>query len=249
MIARTAAARRGPGGATGYAAAMPDAAATVPVDPARTLDALVADGVVLCLRFTRAEPLLEQARAAIAGGLTVLEITLTTPGALGAIETLAGEAADAGSGVLVGAGTALDARAARDVAAAGGRFCLSPVHDPAMLAACADLGLLGVPGAATPTEILAAHRAGAPLVKVFPARALGGPDFLRAVRGPLPRVAMLPTSGPGSADAAEWFAAGASAIGVGAEVVGEDRALDETTAAAQRVRDAVDRARRDAGPR
>ena len=144
----------------------------------RTVRDVFADGVFLCVRLGADAPLVEACRAAVRGGLTVLEITLTTPGALKAIETMAKE-----KGVIAGAGTVLTRKDARAVARAGGRFALSPVFDPDVVDEAHRLGLLAVPGTSTPTEILAAHRHGARMVKVFPAAALGGPAYLRAVRG------------------------------------------------------------------
>ena len=131
---------------------------------------------------------------------------------------------------LVGAGTVLtiDDVAAAD--AAGARFVLSPVHDPDVMQEARRRGLLAIPGAATPSEIQAAHRQGAELVKVFPSGALGGPTYLRAIRGPLGHVPMIPTSGPTIESMEEWFAAGASVVGVGPEVL-------TPTATAEMVRD------------
>ena len=94
---------------------------------------------------------------------------------------------------------------------------MSPVFDAEVVAAAHQHGLLAVPGAATPTEILTAHRSGARLVKVFPAAALGGPSFLKAVRGPLPNIPLVPTSGPTADTLADYFAVGASAVGIPAK--------------------------------
>jgi len=109
------------------------------------------------------------------------------------------------------------------------------------------LGLLAVPGTATPTEILAAHRGGARLVKVFPSGALGGPEFLRAVRGPLPHVPLVPTSGPNAGNLHEYLAAGAVAVGVGREVFPPGFTLQSVEAASRRVREALDAARSEGG--
>ncbi len=202
----------------------------------RARDEILEDGVILCVRFGADVPVLDACRAALKGGLRVLEITLTTPGALGFMEELADEG-------FVGGGTVLTVEDARNVAKAGGRFAFSPVFDPAVVDAAHSLGLLAVPGASTPTEILAAHRHGARLVKVFPAGALGGPAFLSAVRGPLPGIALVPTSGPSSKTAADYFAAGAVAIGIGREVFAPGFTLATVEAAARRVSAAVRAAR------
>ena len=135
----------------------------------RTVRDVLADGVFLCVRLGAGLPLIEACAAAVRGGLTVLEITLTTPGALKAIEHFARV-----EGVVAGGGTVLTRDDARAVANAGGRFALSPVFDPDVVHEAHRLGLLAVPGTATPTEVLAAHQHGVRLVKVFPAAALGG---------------------------------------------------------------------------
>jgi 2-dehydro-3-deoxyphosphogluconate aldolase/(4S)-4-hydroxy-2-oxoglutarate aldolase len=207
----------------------------------RTRDELVEEGVLLCVRLNDGSLLLEVCRAAIRGGLRVLEITLTTPGALEAISTLADD-----GDAIVGGGTVLTADEARAVAAVGGRFALSPVFHPEVVDEAHLHGLLAVPGTSTPSEILTAHRHGVRMVKVFPAGAQGGPAFLRAVRGPLPDVLLVPTSGPTAENAAEYFDAGAVAVGVGGpEFFSPGFTLESVEAAARRVKEAVDKARSD----
>lgn len=208
-----------------------------------TLRAVLEDRVFVCIRFGAAETeegieaVLAACRAVLDGGLRLLEITLTTPGALDIMSALAGD-----SRAIVGAGTVLAPDDVSAVARAGARFVLSPVFDPAVVDAAKAEGLLSVPGAATPGEILAAHRHGAALVKVFPAGALGGPDYLRAVRGPLPRVRLVPTSGPSAETIAEYMAAGAVAVGVGREIFPRGFTLDHVRLASRRVREAMDAA-------
>jgi Entner-Doudoroff aldolase len=145
-----------------------------------TLARVLEDRVILCIRLSDGSGLLDAARAAIRGGLSVIELTLTTPGALEVMATLASEGE-----ALVGAGTVLTVEEVEQVKRAGGQFARAPVFDQAVVEASNRLGLLPVPGAATPREILTAHQGGARLVKVFPSAALGGPAFLKAVRGPL----------------------------------------------------------------
>lgn len=200
-----------------------------------TLAAVLADRVFLAVRLSDGAPLVDACRAAARGGLRVLEITLTTPGAIDAIRTLARE-----PDLVVGAGTVLTVEAAREVAEAGARFAMSPVLDADVVHEAHRLGLLAVPGAGSATEILAAHRTGARLVKVFPAGPLGGPDFLRKVRGPLPHIPLVPTSGPSAGTIADYVAAGAVAVGLGSEVMGDGRDLAGIGAAARRVRRAMD---------
>jgi len=206
--------------------------------PDQTLDAIRKDGIVLCIRLDAADGLLDICRAALRGGLGILEITLTTPGALDAIEALSAE-----PGAIVGAGTVLTTDDVRDVALAGGRFALSPIFDPAVVDTAESLGILAIPGASTPTEIIAAHRHGARAVKVFPAGALGGPDYLRAIRGPLPFVDLIPTSGPAPHNVADYLAAGAIAVGFGRDVIAPGAGPAQVESAARRARGALTDAR------
>jgi 2-dehydro-3-deoxyphosphogluconate aldolase/(4S)-4-hydroxy-2-oxoglutarate aldolase len=203
-----------------------------------TLREVLADGVFLCVRLGPEAAVIDACRAAARGGLPMLEITLTTPGALEAIAELSRD-----EGLLVGGGTVLSPVDARAVAEAGGRFALSPVFDAEVVDEAHALGLLAVPGAATPREILAAQRHGARLVKVFPSGALGGAAYLRAVRGPLPDVKLVPTGGPTAETIGEYVAAGAAAVGVGGEVFPPGFTLVQVEAAAQRVRKAMNAAR------
>jgi 2-dehydro-3-deoxyphosphogluconate aldolase/(4S)-4-hydroxy-2-oxoglutarate aldolase len=202
-----------------------------------TLSEVLADLVFVAIRLGRGAHLADACRAAARGGLRVLEITLTTPGALDAIAALARE-----PGLVVGAGTVLSVESARQVADAGARFAMSPVLDAAVVDEVHRLGLLAVPGGGSATEILAAHRTGARLVKVFPSGPLGGPDFLRKVRGPLPQIPLVPTSGPSAATIADYMEAGAVAVGLGSEVIGDGRDFARIEAAARRVRRAMDAA-------
>lgn len=205
----------------------------------RTVRDVLADGVFLCVRLGAGSPIVEACRAAVRGGLSVLEITLTTPGALEAMGTLARD-----GNAVVGGGTVLTRDDVRAVAEAGGRFALSPVFDPEVVEESHRLGLLAVPGTATATEILAAHRSGARLVKVFPAAALGGPAYLRAIRGPLPDIPLVPTNGITAETIRDYVAAGAVAVGVGADVFPPGFTLDHAQNAARRIREAMDAARR-----
>lgn len=204
-----------------------------------TREAILADGVFLCVRLSSEDQLVESCRAAVRGGLSVLEITLTTPGALDAISEMAKE-----ENVIVGAGTVLTQEQVREVAQAGARFAMSPVLDENLVTAIHANGMVAVPGAGSATEVLRAHHAGATLVKVFPAQSLGGPDFLSAVSGPLPNIPLVPTSGPKIRNFDKYVAAGAVAVGVGREVFEPDFTPVSVEAAAGRVRIAWDQARR-----
>jgi 2-dehydro-3-deoxyphosphogluconate aldolase/(4S)-4-hydroxy-2-oxoglutarate aldolase len=199
-----------------------------------TLRRFLDDGVALCIRLGPGAPLVDLCRAAVRGGLTVLEMTLTTPGALDAMATLARD-----PDTLVGGGTVLTPDDARAVHRAGGRFTLSPVFAPDAIDEATRLGMLAIPGAATPTEILKAHRHGVRLVKVFPSGALGGPQFLRAVRGPFPKIALLPTNGPNADNLADYFDAGAAAVGIMADVFPPGFTIASVESGARKVRQAV----------
>ena len=157
----------------------------------------------------------EVAAALRRGGVTAIEIPMTVPGAVDIIRELARTKP---AGTLVGAGTVLDAGTASEVIAAGADFVVSPVTDRETIQACREAGVLVAPGAFTPTEIVAAWRAGADIVKVFPATSLG-PQFFRDLRGPLPFVRLMPTGGVTLENARLFLAAGACCVGIGTALV------------------------------
>lgn len=173
-------------------------------------------GVVPVVRVNSAELALQAVDALVSGGIPVLEITLTVPGALGVIEQIA---ARYGDRVLLGAGTVLRPEQARAAAQAGAQFIVSPGLDPELLQLAAALHVPIIPGVLTPSEIMSALRAGATWLKIFPCSALGGPKYLRALRGPFPQLNMMPTGGVRLDNAAEHMAAGAAALGLGSELV------------------------------
>jgi len=178
---------------------------------AQVLERLLASKAIAVIRMTDAAKLAKAAAALRKGGVMALEVTMTVPGAVEIIRTMA---RDKEPGVLVGAGTVLDASTASDVIAAGADFVVSPVMDTDMVRACREAEVLVVPGAFTPTEIVAAWRAGADIVKVFPATSLG-PQFFRDLRGPLPHIRLMPTGGVSLENAREFIAAGACCVGIG----------------------------------
>ncbi len=154
--------------------------------------------------------------AILAGGVYVFEITMTVPDAprlIGNLRQRYGERA------VVGAGTVLSAEDARLCVEAGAEFLVSPGFDPDTVRYAREREIAIMPGALTPTEVIAAWRAGADMVKIFPCSALGGAKYLRALKGPLPHVKLLPTGGVSAATAHEYIAAGAAALGVGSELV------------------------------
>jgi 2-dehydro-3-deoxyphosphogluconate aldolase/(4S)-4-hydroxy-2-oxoglutarate aldolase len=179
-------------------------------------DALHARRVVAILRARRSLHLLDAAETLCAEGFHVLEFPLTTPGALDAIRAarhrLDGKA-------LVGAGTVLSAADAQAALEAGAQLLVSPALCPEAMAVGTRAGVAVLPGAFTPTEILAAQRAGARLVKLFPTATLG-PEYLAALRQPLPDIRIIPTGGVSLANARGWLDAGAAALGLGSPLTG-----------------------------
>jgi 2-dehydro-3-deoxyphosphogluconate aldolase/(4S)-4-hydroxy-2-oxoglutarate aldolase len=177
--------------------------------------AIESTGVVAVVRLNDAGAFREVAAALVEGGVRAIEVTMTVPRAVALIESLA---AAAPADVIVGAGTVLDAETARQVILAGARFVVSPVFRPDVIEIGHRHDVAVMPGCFTPTEILTAWDAGADVVKVFPATALG-PGFFKDIRGPLPQLRLMPTGGVTRENAGEWIAAGAVAIGVGTALV------------------------------
>ena len=202
---------------------------------AETTSLLQQLGVVAVIRMKDADKLRGVVDAIAEGGVRAIEITMTVPGAVGLIETLA---ATLPPEIVVGAGTVTDAGTARAVIDAGARFVVSPVYRPEVVAACHERDVAACPGCFTPTEILDAHEHGADIVKVFPATALG-PQFIKDVRGPLPQVRLMPTGGVSLDNAGDWIRAGAVAVGVGTALVDakaiEAGRLDVLTSNARRI--------------
>jgi 2-dehydro-3-deoxyphosphogluconate aldolase/(4S)-4-hydroxy-2-oxoglutarate aldolase len=173
-------------------------------------------GVVPVVRASSAEEAMQIVEAIKAGGIGVLEITMTVPGAVRVIE----QVADAyGDEVVVGAGTVLDAETARACILAGASFVVSPALNLATIELCRRYSVAVMPGALTPTEVVTAWQAGADAVKVFPCGALGGAKYLKSLKAPLPQVEMVPTGGVSLQTVAEFIEAGALALGVGADLV------------------------------
>ncbi|HEV8133311.1 MAG TPA: bifunctional 4-hydroxy-2-oxoglutarate aldolase/2-dehydro-3-deoxy-phosphogluconate aldolase [Pyrinomonadaceae bacterium] len=173
-------------------------------------------GLIPVVRATSAHEAMSAIDAIREGGVSVLEITMTVPGAVGVIEQLTKKY---GSDVLVGAGTVLDAETARACMLSGAQFIVSPALNMETIECCRRYGVAVMPGALTPTEVVQAWTAGADLVKVFPAGALGGASYLKALKAPLPHIELVPTGGVSLKTAADFIKAGASALGVGADLV------------------------------
>jgi 2-dehydro-3-deoxyphosphogluconate aldolase/(4S)-4-hydroxy-2-oxoglutarate aldolase len=176
---------------------------------------IVSLGALAVVRLPDAGLVLPVAQALREGGVHAVEVTMTVPGALEAVARLAREADE---GMLIGVGSVLDAETARRAVEAGARFVVSPVFDADVVAETQRQGAAALPGAFTPTEILAAHRAGADLVKVFPGEALG-PAFVRGVLAPMPFLRLVPTGGVTPENVGEWIRAGAAAVGLGGALV------------------------------
>jgi 2-dehydro-3-deoxyphosphogluconate aldolase/(4S)-4-hydroxy-2-oxoglutarate aldolase len=196
------------------------------------------------LRRARVVPVIRCSTATLAAtacawlreaGMTILEITLTTPDAVPLIRALAAE-----PGLVVGAGTVPDAEAAEACLAAGARFLVTPWVDPAVILAARAAGACAMPGAMTPAEIRAALAAGADVVKIFPASSAGGPAHVKAVRAVFPGTVFCPTGGVDARNAPDYFAAGAAFVGIGGKLVDEARiAAGEKAAILRAARDAL----------
>ena len=173
-------------------------------------------GIIPVVRASSADEAMRAIDAIRAGGISVLEITMTVPGAVGLIEQVA---ATCGADVLVGAGTVLDPETATACISAGAKFVVSPALNLDTIAYCRRHDIAVIPGALTPTEVVQAWNAGADLVKVFPAGAVGGPSYLKALKAPLPQIELVPTGGVSLKTAADFIKAGAAALGIGADLV------------------------------
>jgi 2-dehydro-3-deoxyphosphogluconate aldolase / (4S)-4-hydroxy-2-oxoglutarate aldolase len=173
-------------------------------------------GIVPIVRAATTELAAAAARAILAAGLDVLEITTSVPNAAGLLRNLREEVGDK---VVLGAGTVLNPQAARECIAAGAEFIVAPGFDLETVRAAHALDRPCMPGALTPTEVIMAWNAGADMVKVFPCSAVGGAAYLKALKAPLPHIKMLPTGGVDVSTAADFIKAGAAALGVGASVI------------------------------
>ena len=179
-------------------------------------------GIVAVVRSADSTHLVEVIRALAEGGVTVAEVTFTVPNAL---DVLRQARRSLGDNVLLGAGTVLDTETCRAALLAGAEFIVAPTLNLDVIRLCNRYGKVVMPGAFTPTEILAAWEAGADVVKVFPADMLG-PAFFKAMRGPLPQIRLMPTGGVDLSTAGDFIKAGACCLGVGGQLV-EPKAVAE----------------------
>jgi 2-dehydro-3-deoxyphosphogluconate aldolase/(4S)-4-hydroxy-2-oxoglutarate aldolase len=186
------------------------------MDKERVRERIVEIGVVPVVRAASAREARMAADAVCEGGIPIVEITMTVPGAVEVIRELT---KNAGSDVLIGAGTVLNVAAAKKCLDAGAQFLVSPGLNLEVVKLAGAEGKLMMAGALTPTEVITAWEAGSDFVKVFPCGQVGGAKYIKALKGPLPQVPLVPTGGVSLSTAAEFIEAGAAALGVGGECV------------------------------
>jgi 2-dehydro-3-deoxyphosphogluconate aldolase / (4S)-4-hydroxy-2-oxoglutarate aldolase len=198
-----------------------------------TISRIIQTGLIPVVRAESSDIAMRAINAIKRGGLSVLEITMTVPGAIRVIEEVAKRF---GNEAIVGAGTVLDSETARACIMAGAQFIVSPAIDLDTIACCRRDSIPVMPGALTPSEVVAAWKAGADFVKIFPANAVGGASYIKALKAPLPQIALVPTGGVTLATAADFIKAGAAALGVGSDLVdtkairaGDDKVITERT--------------------
>jgi len=186
-----------------------------------TLKVLTDVGLVPVVRVKSADVLADVAKALLAGGVPVVEVTMTVPGAIDGIRRLA---KSFGKDMLVGVGSVMKTAQAEEAVDAGAQFIVSPVLVPELIEAAHRLDKVAIPGAFTPTEIFQAHELGADIIKVFPA-SVGGPAYFKAILAPMPYLKLMPTGGVDVSTAAAFIRAGAVTLGAGAALV-ETHAID-----------------------
>ena len=179
------------------------------------INRIISDGAVAVIRMSDSQKLMKVAEALLAGGVSSLEITMTTPNALRVIEEASVKLPPE---VLIGVGSVLDAETARMAINAGAKYIVSPVYKAEVVHMAHRYNLPVMPGCFTPTEILNAHEQGADIVKVFPADVVGMP-FFKAIKAPMPHLNLMPTGGVSLTNAGEWIRAGACAVGVGSALL------------------------------
>lgn len=178
------------------------------------LDQVKALGVLAVLRGPSADLTVQMVEALVNGGVTGIEITYTTPNAEDVVRAIAKKFGDS---IVLGMGTLTKPEQAESAKAAGASFLVSPVCETKLVEAMVKTGLMTMAGALTPTEVFQAYSLGVDVVKVFPG-SLGGPAYIKALKGPFPYIPMMPTGGVKSSNVADWFAAGVIAVGAGSEL-------------------------------
>lgn len=214
------------------------------MNKAETLQKIRELGLLAVIRGPSKELTLEMVAALVAGGVTGIEITYTTPNAA---EVVAALAQRFGDEIVLGMGTLIQPAQAAEAAQAGAQFLVSPHTEPALAQAMVATGLPVMMGAFTPSEVMASVQLGSDVVKLFPG-SLGGPAYMKALKGPFPNIPMMPTGGVDIDNIADWFAAGAVAVGAGSQLCPKNLAVagkfDEITAIARSFVTAVAEARR-----
>ncbi|WP_354147764.1 hypothetical protein [Arthrobacter sp. 754] len=201
------------------------------------METIVRSGALLIARLDSADEAYRVAEAAIEGGIRAVEVPLTVPGALGVIERLTDKYGE--QGIVVGAGTVLDAEAAFAAISAGARLLVSPQLNRKMIAAGNRYQAVTASGAFTPTEVVDTLEAGADIVKLFPAE-LGGPSYVKTIMAPLPQAPIMPSGGVTPENVSAWFAAGVTAVGVGSFVTKAAQANGDYGLVAQAARTFLD---------
>jgi len=208
-----------------------------------TLNRLHDLGLVAVIRGPSPELTVRMVEALVAGGVTGIEITYTTPNAADVVCALDRTFGDL---ILLGMGTLTDPAQAAEARDAGARYLVSPITDDALAAAMVATGLPVMIGALTPTEVFRAHRMGSDVVKLFPGSAVG-PDYVKALHGPFPHIPLMPTGGVDEHNLTDWFRAGVFAVGAGSQLspvkLAREGKFEEITAIAARFAAAVARAR------
>lgn len=171
-------------------------------------------GLLAVIRGPSADLTVKMVGALVAGGVLGIEITYSTPDAEGVVQTLAKTFGDK---IVLGMGTLTKPEQSQAAKTAGANFIVSPVCDPVLVKAMVGSGLLTMAGAFTPTEVLQTYNLGVDVIKIFPG-SLGGPAYIKALKGPFPYIPMMPTGGVSAANVAEWFATGVVAVGAGSEL-------------------------------
>ena len=213
-----------------------------------TAQRLAAAGLIPVLRARSVNEALALVDAMVAGGVTVVEVTMTVPGAMSVLRQLKSKY---GSQLLLGSGTVMSVEQCVETIEAGSEFVVSPSLQLDVIRKTKELGKLSIPGALTPTEVIAARNAGADFVKIFPCSAVGGASYLKALKAPFPDLRLIPTGGVTLQSAAEFLEAGASALGVGSDLVNAkaiaDGKLEIVTSAARAYLEIIAKARKGIG--
>lgn len=193
------------------------------IDHKRITTSIQEYGVIAVIRMKDGDRVKKVVEAILAGGVHVIEITMTVPNAASIIESLQ---KDNDGSIIIGAGTVTDSDTAVRVIESGAQYVVSPILDHAIIATCFERDVLGIPGCYTPTEIHTARKSGADLVKLFPATSLG-PNFIKDIRGPFPDFKLIPTGGVTVDNVGSWIAAGAAAVGIGSDLLNKEAIKNE----------------------